>query len=388
MSWLLPNVEEWRLPLFNPGIIVGDNCYMARNDKSGIFRWNIKTNRLELLYLNKKMLRNSFLYGDAVFHEQKIYFVPCVSDELLVYDINNEKCEHFPIDKNLCKSVGTALFFGGYILDDKLWLMPKASRCIACFNLKRKEFEYVDAYFDEIAELYDESWPHIVRTQIYARASIWMLLWESNVVIEFDLKNCSTKVYFVGCEGEQFRNIAFDGDCFWLSNQVGELLCWSPWMDTRRSLGSFWKGTEINFKLVGKTLWVFPKHGNEYAMLETTNGVVRRRKVVDAFSNFVQPEYFGGNELYLMPSKEQGYIRTIEINSGRMKENSLNVSDEDLLIYQETFWNSLPGVISEKDISMRMFINRLQYEDVRYERLQERNVGKLLYDVCVKEINK
>lgn len=389
MNWVLPDRDEWCLPVFSSGVIIGDNCYMARSDKSGIFRWDIKNNHLELLHLNESFVNYSYLYGNCIFHDGKIYFIPCVADELLVYKLNGGTWEHFLINTKLCKSDSMASFFGGYVFDGKLWLVPKDSRCIASFDIIKSEFEYRYDFFEKVSSLYNESWPHIVRTQTFALGSIWMLLWESNVVIRFCLKDGTTEVHIVGEEGEQFRNIAFDEDCFWLSNQFGRLLRWKPGNGVERIYDILGRTTEISFKLVGNNIWVFPLHCDEYAVLEAGSREICKRKYVDVFDSLVQAEYFGGNVVYIMPSIGRRYLRTIKINDYSIVEHSLCVSEEDLQRYQNAFLKCQPNMVSERDYSLQMFLERLNCcKSIFTGKYQEALVGKIIYDSCFREDHK
>ena len=387
MDSVLPNIEEWSHPLFNQGVVVNDKCYLARSDKSGIFSWDMKSNNLKMIHLDEDKVNSSYLYGIAVYYKDSIYFVPCIADSLLVYDLKKDIFRRYAINSDLCKIDSAASFYGGYIRDGKLWMVPKGCHYVARFDMESKAFQYYDSFYTEIAPFYNESWPHIVKTEAFARESIWMLLWESNVVVQFDLEDASTKVFTIGEDGEVLRNIEYDGEQFWLSNQYGEIFSWLPDESSKREKIHIWNDREIRFKLVGDNIWIFPECEDEYAVVNPAISKVDVKKIDARLTSLAQIEYYSGRGIYLMPDKTIRRLRFIEKNNYSIVEATLEVSHEDLQVYQDSFLASLPKIIREIEFSLQILIRWIQTDIFPKKSEQSSSIGKVLYERCYERTN-
>jgi len=379
MNWKILEADEWRRATFNKGIMLGNDCYLLRNDKSGIFCWSTINDKIELLHLEEK-ITFTHAYGSCVRVGEKVYCIPCSSEHILEYDIRSKSWERYKVDVDMSKAKYPAKFYAGFIYENNICLVPKSSPVIGLFDINRKKVQYFPEFFDIVSPYIDESWGHIEREEVFAFGSVWMLLWDSNVVVEFNMTTHEIKVHKVRDEGEILRNIEFDGEFIWFANQYGDIFRWNVVDDSKGLIRKGLKGEEIKFKIIGGEIWIFPFNSNHYQIMNVASGKLQKHEIVEIDLKFkdYRLDYYANGYLYLFPYNVDDCVVEIDLKTRSHRRVVLKVSDDDLYQYRKVFLRHI-GYIYELDGDLSEMFNFLVNCAVDYRITSKSSVGSDIY---------
>ena len=161
-------------------------------------------------------------------------FVPIAQDKLIfmeretlqksIYDIPFKN--HFNDTSNL---KFFPLFLNGIIYDNNLYFWGAMYDGIIKFNLTDKNFSLID---DFVKNLQIKHFNEILTIFYYTKIEdiIFLPFANSNAVLEFSLKDESTKLHYVGGNKQRYISCAFDGEYIWLIPRnilTGKIIKWN-----------------------------------------------------------------------------------------------------------------------------------------------------------------
>lgn len=285
------------------------NWWVAGYEVDGIFRVSKKDCNVHFLKSTENTDSKIKRYRYSFKYMNKIFFLPMLSHNVEVYDIDLDLFNTVRITNNDSKMYGTI----GYVLYDKyVYLFPAFCDEIPVrINIDTMECEAIFDGWSDIVNKYikDKKW--FICSVAEAKGDIWYGVYNSNVLIHSSLKNLrdidiihideNYKIYRVINAGENRLLITMsdDGECL-IYNTVKQMI------ESKISIESI--GIVANVLSCGDEIVLIPQYGKKIMVTNVDTGVSRivdcDHKNLCCFNDKDECFYYGkmdNDKIYLFP---------------------------------------------------------------------------------------
>lgn len=197
---------------------VGEHVYFADRFSDGLFCYHIDNGKIECLGgLYSDSEEQALLYHRALLHGEKIYYIPCNSTSVNIYDITTSLIEKVDLPEYIRHK--EYKFFVGAIVNEKLYLFGYVCSEILIYDLIRKEFICMQQLSDELGTLDGKGL--LIRDAKVIGNRIYAVSLCGDFVLEIDAENDSYKVNQLMTQNKGYVSIAQYENELWLTPYAG-----------------------------------------------------------------------------------------------------------------------------------------------------------------------
>ena len=335
---------------------------------------------------------DKFAYFLLYILDSKIYMLPHMADDLMIYDINDKFFEKVKIgndDKKknvVCKYYGEAIenidkvYFAGVLNSSILCMDKRTHSLVECMN---NGYGYDNKF--EVPSVGGNT--SVVGNMIYIPMSM------KDTIFVYDMDKNEGKYVIIGDIGLKINTITFDGTYLWLTGDKEYLVRWTPqsgdykiYTDvfpqtfTIRNEGNylFVKGERLN-----KFIIYFPYAGNMILRFDTKKIIFEKICFIDenhtiCFVSRKNSENAVSTQLVEEGSLDIKDILSICSDGKYISDTKFLNPAKDLIEFDDGFWNSLKYVKESELINLSNFLSE-QFKCRESTETQFQNVGKHIY---------
>ena len=137
--WLAKNIAAWHGRLYVSGISYDGAAVLMEYDRNEVTA--LARHNLDRIRLNKD---TSIDYRGILVHGNKIFFIPGIVDEFMIYDLENDSEKNILNLKMPALVEGTLPFLDVQRIEDYLYLFPGSFHKIVKLNLNTLQAEMID----------------------------------------------------------------------------------------------------------------------------------------------------------------------------------------------------------------------------------------------------
>jgi hypothetical protein len=308
-----------------------------------LYRYNKKNKKTEYIKMIAEQNNYASCLGIAK-NNDKLYFAPCTSDKIIIFDMNKKDFERidFKYDGEIYGKCSNVVIFKNFI-----YFIPHRFPAIMRLNMDTKEIEYFSEWVNEISKLQvskQEEWKSIIFWSFcVVDAEIALLICGANAIMFFNMETGNYEINSIGEKIEQYNNICFDGQNYYISpfyknyiikwnRKSNEILTIKfPNTFSRREN----KLPNFSVKYINGYVWLFPcAANNAYKININTNEIIELPEFVNHFEDKNLDCYYSGvsaNENYIyLSTRKKGFA---EFNASKFKLNFIkpDLGEESLL---------------------------------------------------------
>ena len=306
------------VPLFCGLMKVNDKYYGNRYDMNGLFSINFETESIELekIYSGVDIFA-SWQFCNPVFANNCLYNIPCCADNIAVYSFEDHKWDIITFEDESLKEVN-AIFDAGYLVNNKIWMLPKDSYCVADLDIYTGKIRYHEGFRHIVEGIYNDMPPHIVKKTFVVGNKLYMALWDSSYLIVYDTDNESfSRIRLVNDDchvldvvplKDTYVFLCSDGRiCGYVNGRIMVV----DYINDIDSLG--------NLLLVDDSVWVIDRKENIIKIITVSSSgtakyEVKNIKLELGLSNgFLW--YDGGTKIYNLPNSHDEQISIVDKNT-------------------------------------------------------------------------
>lgn len=183
---------------FESFCVIGDAIWMSARDFNGLFKGSLKDGTIEFIgcFPGEHPLQRRLHYGEAVYNEEKIYFIPLNGSYVHVFNLRTAAFEKYEIEKKQGIGYAKAILF-----NDALYMISARTTELLQYDLKSNTCKTI--YIAENDA--DYGYTHGIYTFGH---DIFMMLSGKNVMRRFDMQEHRTEDYPVGEASQQYQIVA------------------------------------------------------------------------------------------------------------------------------------------------------------------------------------
>jgi len=302
--------------------------------------------------------------------DDKIFFHPWMTNILKIYHLDNDLVEDVPL--KIFQEIKdawspNALLHGSAQIGRSIYFYCGFRNIIVVYNLDSGDIEYSTEYFKNIPSnfMFEKLTNKFARLNenCIIGSSFFVLLPDTNCILEFDTDNKETFFHYVGDESKHYVSIFSDGTCIWLGGNGNYVTQYSPKTKCKKEI-------KIKDQSMGEDIPYFVIYNSGYCILFPWNISPKSKNVV--FINVETEEQVlhkckhGYWLASLLPDGRilalDTYEKTIDVYDSLGNfwgEYSISMSDEIGNIWKQCFSNKkIPSyqLLEEFDVSLLDFI--------------------------------
>lgn len=347
------NEELQDIPLgFSSFIENGSNIYFMSSFFNGFFSSDIQNGNTKLL----GNLPEYPLYGKnplmASYRNKQVLFEPSKCFELGVFNLKDRTYQKIPVPQDTQDlSYYDAVNYGQYV-----FLISK-HKPVLRFDWNMYTVKSYDKCFEDLLKHKNCNYPLVFISEAVVKdSSIWIASSIANVVLELHMDTGDYQIHTIGEKGKSYSNIAYDGNCFWLTTLDGFIFRWDGNSSLEEIIempeGFERSGPVAFYKLIycHTSLFVFPRDSNMLLKVDCINRtVICIRRLVEqniapgycsSYSNYQCAGFLKSGDI-LAYSYFEGCAQLINGRTGSVKNIILQLSPEEkqYLLNQDWYCN-------------------------------------------------
>lgn len=304
--------------------------WFVAGNYNGLFQMNIESG--ETIYLGKIPSEDeviSNLYVKIFKQENNLWLIPNRAKDLVKYNLKDKTFEKYKFPglyKEKMQRFQYACMQG-----NKIYMIPANYERIVFFNMETLTIHTDDkwlGYRDNCNICPLSVFPNIC----IVNGKLYFILYDTNVVVEYDLETRVSKEFKVGQESGRYADIVCDGTCFWLiPHRVGGVLCWNKEEGTTRLIEDYpddFEHTSLFQTSYYKdgNLWLFPSWGNMVLKIDTKTMDIQKVNPKDEkYYSFFCKELEDGKIVSSFCAGKRNHILTIFNEEGEcVREQKIN----------------------------------------------------------------
>lgn len=266
-----------------------DYFYFISQGINALFRMDKTTKEVKFLGSFPDTMANihGFLYNAAALCGEKLYFAPCTSNEIGVFDLNTEQFEKIPFRNPLQHKKTASDLYAKFaaVSTCKKWVYFVGSYypAILRYDTVTGEINYFDDWLEPLTKLlHKENFPYLSSCSV-AGSVLLAASANANAVVEFDMESCVSTVHEVGSKENFYSGICFDGNSYWLAPyHGGAVVKWDP----RTLAWTEYDGyppdillKQFSFAHIGYAagyVWLLPANANMALKINVSSGVMEQ----------------------------------------------------------------------------------------------------------------
>lgn len=239
--YMIQNVEvTGRIPdkiflWFVYAYIDKSSIWFSGNDFNGLYKANLDTGDVKQVaqFPEEKKVQD-YLFTGVCCIESKLYFLPGAAKKMAVYDMEKNKFStvEIPYPKSIEVSSIDKISFG-IKYEDRLFIFGE-NLCIYEFDIEKKKVIYCKDNSDVIRKICPDKkffsvWYAIENNIVY------LSIWNSNVVVIFNLKDKNIEIKRIGREENQYIGLVKKGNKIFLAEK-NSIVLWDIQKDLVKKL--------------------------------------------------------------------------------------------------------------------------------------------------------
>lgn len=299
--------------------------------------WFTAANINGLFKMNRKSLEPEFIgsfpgytpwgccmyYGMAQCNDN-LYLAPFAAKEIAVVNMNTRRCHTIEFE-DIKEELNPPYlrrwkFIDAIAYQGNIFFIPGSYPAILKLDVETEEITYITDWIAQVE-------PYIAKTQrlYWTKAciienKIYAVGQRANLILEFDMESCNSKVHEVGKDGDCFSAVWANEGCLWLApKHDGEIISWNIETHEVLTYGKFPEGYErkqYEFNQICCTeekVWLFPNHAEFTFFMDVKEGVFR---IAKAFQSSYE-------KIPISKREEQGRIYSTVCYDVKKYENTI-----------------------------------------------------------------
>ena len=352
--------KDYGALLFEHICDVDDFFWFTAFDYNALFKMNKSSWIAEYVgsFPDEVMIRDR-LFSSIAMNNDKLYFSPLSAERITIFDMKNGTFHMIPFDEPPTYTSGNynkgAKFISVVSYKSWLFFIGCSYPAIIRMNASTGELDYFSDWINKITRYVthpdDPYWAmgfcvienHLFLTSLCA-----------NVIMDFDMDTCSSKIHQVGSKGNCYSAICYDGKEFWLSPKNDTpVVSWNPennhFVEHNITLddyvgcdSSFWTICSTNNKI-----WLFPFYSNKAICIDkdVESRVVAAEAFQEAYSvktNYSPKTGLGsyimakaiGDVIYAHTGRDNKFIAFNTANNERREEHIMLSEEQSIQLNQ------------------------------------------------------
>lgn len=343
--------EDWSNLEFENLCDTGDYFWFTPANLNALFRMNKITFKTEYMGMFPgEEISGYRLYRSIVELNGKLYFVPLTAHSIAVYDIEDNSFSAIKI-----RDLRSHLELTGkyrYIFHDAIkyekyiFFIPYWYPAIVRYDTETGEVAYFDDWVNKLPISNTDSGLGYFCEASFHDKKLILPCFNSGAVVELDMEQLSSTVYFSDSVIGNYRSLCYDGNNYWMCTHTGNIVKWDycknelvnvkmPERFIVRKENSF-----CSIRYIENSVWVFPCHASEVIVIDTTNMSVesvkafQNNRATKAYStsfsdaNFVNFTVVG-NKIFAYNCKRNSFIE-YDTKTSYYREEKIRISPEDI----------------------------------------------------------
>lgn len=264
---MIQNVDFMPIPFsFCDYAIYNDELWFVPSLANLIFKINLKTREFSYEKMANEITNDSQIFGGLVKTESKIIAFPFRGNEFIEYDLGKKKKEirKLPnIEKR--KNDGNMMFTQAIKFKNHVVFCGYDCPVIVKYNTLTGQYQYFTEWVKEVEKFIGENKIYIWFCCVKEN-SIFFAIYQTNLVVEFDIEKERAKIYKVGDNNRKYVGIEFDGKNFWITPSHGnEIIKWHKEMNLIEEISDYPRNVKIESASLNPFLLMIS--GNGYIWL-------------------------------------------------------------------------------------------------------------------------
>ena len=256
----------------------GNELWFVAGNYNGLYKMDISSGKVEYIgrVPDEDVISNS-LYANIFKIRDDIWMIPSRAKEIARYNLKENKFHKIKLSN--FKISKTAKFNSAHVYKNKIYMIPWNFEGIVCLDLDNESVT-VDSRFIKLLEEkygYKEKMSYVHKSCLVDKY-IYMPIYNTNIIIEYNLMTKKIKDYQIGDESLKFGSIVYDGNNFWLIPRTnGPIVSWDKKNNKFSVYNKYPKGFSCTnlFRFAHYTdgnVWLFPEMGNMIIKLDVKTG--------------------------------------------------------------------------------------------------------------------
>lgn len=364
-----------------------DTAIAASYAYNALFEVRIATGECTylLMFPNEKV-DGQRLYTKALYIEGKVYFVPAAADNIAIYDIETGALKQIEIpkpdeQKYKQKYKKNAKFNGGVIYGHYVFMTPCTYPGVIRININTHETEYFNEWVPRETFVFRKA-PFVDDNKMFLPCT------DSNLVLEFDLRNCKGIIHHIGKNNRGAWSICKNGENLWLAPQKpGPVVCWNRKKSTVTEYAQYphgFIGNNFLFTLIFSHkdfVYTIPAYANMMLKINAETGEMEPFDKLNLQQESVVKTMFElDDEIYLIIIQDDAK-RTIKISKKDLHVESYRfIFSRGKKEFIENYLKKSKGLLKEKSyFGLNEFLTALPVNAGTPVTISRNDIGKLIY---------
>jgi len=174
---------------------------------------------------------NNTLYRDPVEAGDDLFFPPFLANEIAIYSPQTGAFEKVKYKDDINNEILTIDFLGAVVYGENVYFTPFEYPAIVRLNTKTMQISNYTDWIEPVKKLTGNEQRLFIGRPSIAGSSMWVSIFDSNAVMEFDMDTGKHTIYEIGKKEYRYNRALFDGKYFWLSplyDTKTPVVKWSP----------------------------------------------------------------------------------------------------------------------------------------------------------------
>jgi hypothetical protein len=340
---------------FDDMAVDGDTIWFIAREINGLFKMDLKTDRVEFLGAipgEKINGRRKYIAIEKI--DNKIIIVPFEGNKLIIYDIKSKcfdvveldlpknfyKCDEYFINKNFI----SAIRYKSYI-----FMIGVSIPLIIRYDTVNNKCKYYTQWFNKIKKYaVNMNLPPFWKNYSIRENVILMPFCQNNIVMGFNMDNGKVDLHFIGKKGNCYIDIAYDGKDYWLiQNKPGAIVKWNYENGQTKEYIGYPVGCTIhnsedrfiNIVSMGKYMLLFPVLASMVVKIDTETGEMIEVTEMEMFheKQYISKVYRAGAWYIFAKNSDDGRIFAlassknilieVDVKNGGIKKHKVVISN-------------------------------------------------------------
>lgn len=279
-----PSQEEIYSNWYGCSEFEGDYAWLVNGGYNGLSKVNIHTGKFEFFAEIPSEQRDGvYLFSNILKINDKLLLTPFNGKEIAIYDINSGEFEKHSINKDFVSQISNnlikAIYYKNYI-----YITPFMYKAIIRYDVHTKKLKYYTDWYDHLKPYIHNNEKPLFANGVCVRGNVLLMAFaQDNLIMEFDMDTGDSKVHTVGCKGNNYWNMTFDGKDYWLiqnenNNNNESIVKWNYETGETVEYSDFplgFNAVQHNFNEIvhcGNYLLAFPRHSNMIVRIDRSTG--------------------------------------------------------------------------------------------------------------------
>lgn len=389
---------------------VKDNVmWFVPNNINCIFTMDLDTNQVKLI----AEIPNNYIFTNNEFSSIKVVnnyiILTPLNNKIVRYDISNDKFDSIDIGTLRQK------FSDSYVYNNNIYMLPRMSNYFIKYDVNKNCIYQNHKICNDLDKLKSDTgnfyfWKCFVINDDYLIAVSHV----GNVLLKYNLKTDKYSLQRVGNTKNQYMNISYDGENYWLVSAKGNIVKWNEKNGAINEINievtNFISMMDFNFScsvIFDDYLYLFPSQSNMILKVNIHTNEVKCVANMNARSevhglHFTLHKYLSakkvGNYIYAF-SNYENTLQKINPKTDEIENIPFVLSDEDYakIMNKEIFSSSdnsklPPYQVAENSImTLEFFLDRLVKENINTDNISFDSVSEIFVNsdgTCGEKIHK